>query len=303
MAVGRVSSYVMQQITLKNAAGVQSTLADLQTQLSSGMKSQTFAGLGSQSEQFLALENKLARTKVFDENNKVAESRLNTTATAIDQIITTATDAKNLVLLRRNQSSAASLPFAQQIESYYKTIAGQLNTNSEGRYLFSGSQTDTPPLDVSKFPELDAQNKLKPGFYKGSQQNILTKVDESIDMTLNVRADAPGFQKILQGLALAKQGDASKNDAELAQAYDLINAGVKEVTDSQAAVNANKVILKEIGDRLTSMQLYWKSLKEEIGNTDMLAATTLVSINQGVLQASFSAFSKINNLKLSDFLR
>lgn len=303
MTVGRISTLALQETTLKYASLSQSTLADLQTQLSSGSKSQNFAGIAGQTEQFLDLEGKIQKSQLYRDNNKVLSSRLNSTDNALGQIITTSTDIKNLILLRRNQTVGVSLQFPQQLEGYYNTLANQLNTNSEGRYLFSGSKTDTRPLDGAKFPTLKADGSLDQTYYQGSKQNIVTKVDDGVDLTLNVRADAPGFQKIMQGLALAKQADESGSDADLARAYELVSQGVTAVTDIQALVNANKVSLNQLDERQSSLKLYWQGLKEDIGNTDFISVSTQVSVNQGILQASFSAFAKINALKLSDFLR
>jgi len=42
---------------------------------------------------------------------------------------------------------------------------------------------------------------------------------------------------------------------------------------------------------------------EEIGNADILGASTQISINQGILQASFRSFSILSQLRLSDFLK
>ncbi len=303
MSIGRISTYGMQQITLKNASQLQANLADLQTQLSSGMKSQDFTGIASQTEQFLSLENRIARTKLHQDNNKLAESRLNSTSNALEQLITTGTDLKNLVLLRRNQAAASSLAFGQQLQNYYSTIATQLNTNAEGRYLFAGAKTDTQPVSVTELPSLNTDGTLDTTYYQGGTQNIVTRVDEAVDLTLNVRADAPAFQKLMEGIALAKRADIENNDADLARAYDLIDQAVRGVTDLQSSVNANKVALNQLEERQTTLTLYWTGLKEEIGNADLVAASTQVAINQGILQASFQAFARINSLKLSDFLR
>src|SRR4029078_3466110 len=119
----------------------------------------------------------------------------------------------------------------------------------------------------------------------------------------NVRADSPGFQKIFSGLATAKQGDATGSDALLEQAYNLVQSGLNDIIAVQATVNVNKVSLDQISTRQQSLQLYWKGIKEEIGNTDLVGASTQVAIDQSILQASFQAFSKITSLQLSNFLR
>ena len=61
--------------------------------------------------------------------------------------------------------------------------------------------------------------------------------------------------------------------------------------------------MTNINTRHGSFKLYFLGVKEEIGNADLVSVSTQVAINQGILQASFQAFAKINSLKLADFLR
>jgi flagellar hook-associated protein 3 FlgL len=303
VGVGRVSTYALHQSTLRDTSRLISELSDAQTQLSSGYRSQNFAGIASQSEQFLMLEAKISRSDMYMESNALALSRINTTSTVLDQVITSATDLKNLVLLRRNNSIGTSLAFGDQLENYWKTITSQLNTSSEGRYLFGGTRTDVPPVNGSVFPSLAQSGVPDQGYYNGGSQDVTLRADDNVEIAYNVRANAPGFQKIYAGMAMAKQGHENNNDDALAQAYTLMNDGVKEINDQLATVNANKVTIDRINVRHESLKLYWKGSKEEIANADIVSLSTQVAVNQGILQAAFQSFAKINSLKLSDFLR
>lgn len=303
-SIGRISTYAMQQFTLRNAAQVQDELFNLQTQLSSGYRAQDFAGLGGGgTEQYLQLEGRVSKIQVYLDSNKLVETRLSATNTAVDQVISTATDVKNLILLRRNDSIGNSLAFSEQLENYWKTICSQLNVNSEGRYIFSGTRTDTPPVDTSSFPALESPPTPDDGYYRGSSEDTTARLDDNVEITYNVRANDSGFQKVFAGLAMAKRGDDTKNPDDLKTAYDLVEEGVKDIIGVQATVNANKVLLGQINEQHQGLQLYWKGIKEDIANTDIVSASTQVALNQGILQASFQTFAKINSLRLTDFLR
>ncbi len=67
-------------------------------------------------------------------------------------------------------------------------------------------------------------------------------------------------------------------------------------------VNSNKVALSNTNTNLQTFQLYWKGVQENIGNTDLVSVSTQVAVDQGILQAAFQAFAKINSLHLSNFL-
>lgn len=303
MAVGRISTFALHQSTLRDASKVQVNIADLQGQLSSGYKSQDFAGLGgSSSEQFLLLEGKIAKTDTYLNNNKVVQTRINTTDNILSQVIETATGLKSIISQRRNAASNSEA-FPEMLRGIWQSLTSQLNTSLEGRYLFGGTRTDFPPVNESSFPALEVDGVPDDGYYNGSKENVTLRADDSTEITYNIRADNEGIQKIFAGLAMAQKGHDNKSDEDFVKAYDLVAQGLDGVIAAQSIVNQNKVAIDSVNSRHESFKLYFLGVKEEIGNADLVSVSTQVAINQGILQAAFQAFAKINSLKLSDFLR
>lgn len=302
--VGKISSYSLQQSLLRDTTRTQQDIAALQKQLSSGLKSDTFSGLGTNVEQFTDLESRLSRGQGYIDGTNLIAGRLDITDNAIGSIIETATDLKNLIALRRNSAIGDSLAFQTQIEGKWQQLVSQMNISVEGRYLFSGTATNIPAVDATNFPVLEVDGVADTSYYLGSDDDITTRIDDNVDITYNVRANDPAFQKIFAGLAMARKfGTHAGDNAEMQQAYDFVAQGVDAMIGVRAVVNANKVNVLNTADRLQSQQLYWKGLKEGISNADIVALSTEVAINQGILQAAFQAFARISSLKLSDFLR
>ena len=77
----RIGSLAIVESTLRDVAQSQTTLADLQTQISSGYKSQTFQGLNGTVEQFTQVTSELNRATQFNTNNTLNLSKLNTADT------------------------------------------------------------------------------------------------------------------------------------------------------------------------------------------------------------------------------
>ena len=101
MTVGRISTYALHQSTLRDSFKVQEELANQQTQIASGQKSQDFQGLGGRdTEQFLSLENKIARTNTFVDNNKLVATRVNATDVVLGQVTETAMAIQNAISMR-----------------------------------------------------------------------------------------------------------------------------------------------------------------------------------------------------------
>lgn len=303
MTIGRISTYAIFQNTLRDLGDRQLDLFELQNQISSGKKSENFAGIAGQTEQFIDLEEKISRADLYLQNNKLARSRLEITDIALDQVIDTANSLKTLILSRRNGTQGSNNTFSEQLRNEWQALVAQLNTQSEGRYLFAGAATDTRPVNPNTFPLPDDLGVPDANYYQGSNKDITLRAQDNVSFEYNVRADASGFQKIFAGLANASRGDKDNSDGDLARAFDFIEEGLQEVITLQANVNANKVAIDELNDEHESFRIYWIGIKEEIIGTDLLSASTQVAINEGILQASFQAFSRINSLKLADFLR
>lgn len=302
MAISNVSTYQVFQQTLGDVTKVSSDLAQQQGQLSSGNKSRDFAGIANQSQQYLALSASIQQSEQYLNDNQVAISRLDATSSVLSQLVNVATDLNNLISARRTGVQVNSA-FQLQIQEKWQIMVGQLNTNSAGRYLFSGSAVDQPAVDNVNFPTLTVPGVPDNGYYTGSNQDITLRADNNIVLNYNVRADDPGIQKIFAGLAMAKQANDANSDDLFQQAYNLIQDGIQGVISTKATVDSNKVAVTNINKNHENFKLYWQGLQESIGNTDIVAVSTQVAVNQGVLQAAFQAFAKINSLRLSDFLR
>lgn len=304
MVITRISTYNLHQTTLRDASSVQNELFKLQAQISSGYKTSTFSGLAGQVEPFTALDNKIKRTDMFQQNNQVTIARVETMSKSLDQVVESVTGFKNLLVLRRNESISGSLGFESQLEATWQALAGQMNISLEGRYLFGGTRTDVPPVDNVNFPTLFNSDGIpEDGYYQGSAENTSYRVQDDYDVVQTVRADHPGVQKIFAALAIARDAHAANDDALLTQAFDLAQEGLDGVIDMQVSLNSTKINIEAAADRQDSLRVYWQGVKESLINTDLVSASTQVAINQGLLQASFQAFARINSLQLSDFLR
>lgn len=303
MAIQRVSTYAQHQNVLGNASRAQVDLAELQRQVSSGVRADTYEGLGGQVEQFSDLEQKIGKASRYKENNALVISRLTSTSTALEQILDTANSFKNVIVQRRSATTSQAIAFQQGVEAAWKAIAGQLNTSMQGRFLFSGTRTDAQPVDDTRFPTLAEPGIPDDTYYLGSREDISVRAQDNFELAYNVRADDPAFQKIAAALSIAKEADLANDDEKLSQAFDLMQEGIQGLVTLQAQTSTHKVTLQQINERHDSLRLYWQGVREEILNTDVLGATTQVAVNQGILQASFQVFARISALRLSDFLR
>lgn len=302
MSVDTISTYAVFQSTIGDVSKLMTNLATAQQQISSGQKSNDFTGLSDQAQQYLSIDNILSKTNQYLHDNQIVEARVATTVTALDQIITTVTGLQSLISQRRS-GAGNNAAFLTQVQGIWDQLAGQMNTTVSNQYIFSGTKTDVATVDPAAFPETLQPGVPDDSYYQGSRHDLTARPQDGTIVTYNVRGDEAGFQKLIAGIAMAKTADASNYDPDFKKSYDLVQAGLQDIVNAQARMNAIKVQYTSIDSNLNNIKLYWKGIQEAIGNTDMVTVSTQVAVNQGILQASFQAFAKITSLRLSDYLR
>ena len=148
MTVSGVSSNIAPLI--QSALDINKQLADLQRQLGSGQKADTYAGLGSQSGIAVALNAQLSAIKSFDDTMANAGTSISIQQAVLQQI------AK---LGNTVQSSTTQASFAidgtgqttsqKTAQSQLDQILSLLNTQGGNGYLFSGSGLNQPSVDTA----------------------------------------------------------------------------------------------------------------------------------------------------------
>lgn len=299
MGVTRVGNIALYNNTLTDITSTQKRLAELQEQISSGIKSHTFAGLNGQVEQYTLLEAKLRLTTSQIEGNQLNISRINTADQAMAQAIEIADKMEDLIVQARNATIGTTVDMPAIMKDYLKDLQQALNINFEGRYLFGGTSTATAPVE-NIFAGPAGTNA---GYYTGAEHDIVYRRDERTEYNFPIRADDPSFQKIIAAAKLAIDGFTANSSDVMGAALDLMQDGQRDLNVARARVNSTAISLEDTNEQLGSLKLYWKGVTEEVGKTDLLAASTEVANHEAVLQAAFAVFARLSQLRLTDYLR
>lgn len=299
MAVQRISNVSLFNSTMRNITSTQFSLFTLQEQISSGIKAKDFKGLNGQVEQFVGLEAQTRRLDLYKMNNAVLESRLTTANTSMTTIIEVADQIEDLMVQMRSVVTSEQSNFVLQIQNKMKTIADALNVQAEGRYLFGGTATDKMPVPNS-ITTNHTPGIPDTGYYAGSAESVMHRIDDNIEMDFPVRADDIAFQRLFAAVDLALKSPDS--DDTMRRAIDMIQLAQSDMNTAQARVSSALVNLEQVSARQDTTKQYIRGLTEQVSKTDIVAATTKAANDQAVLQASYQVFARLIQLKLSDYL-
>lgn len=127
-------------------------LADLQRQLGTGKKSETYGGLGADRGFSLAFRSSLSQIDAWQQNIAVVSTRISIIETSLTGMHNTASSVKTA--LQPNDFTLSSGRTYGQISAAdgLNAVVSMLNANDGSRYVFGGRKTATPPvLDPIRF--------------------------------------------------------------------------------------------------------------------------------------------------------
>src|SRR3569833_598632 len=143
--IGGSSSLSMQAITQ-----MRSQLDDLQRQLGSGKKSDTFAGLGRDRGLTVGLRSHLSAISGYQDAISQAGVRLDLMQTALTQFDSLSQQTKSMILQSQNSLGGTSQTQDQtNAKGTLDSLIGMLNTSADGRYLFSGRTVAQAPVETT----------------------------------------------------------------------------------------------------------------------------------------------------------
>ncbi len=127
-----------------------SQLDDLLVQLSTGKKSQDYAGLGDGAATSLAMRAKISALDSYTANNATVKTRVGLMSKTVERLDDIAAEYKTLDPNEYMLTSGSMTIAQNQAAIDLKEAIAALNVDVNGRYLFSGRATDTKPVISSE---------------------------------------------------------------------------------------------------------------------------------------------------------
>jgi flagellar hook-associated protein 3 FlgL len=225
-----LSTRAMNTLLSSRMGGLAAQIQQLEQQVASGQKADTFAGLGTQATIDIALHNEAKTIATYQTSNQLLIARTK----AMDQAMTAMHDAAESV---KNQAYALTNTETQRTalidaaKTAFNTVVNSLQVSVGGRALFAGTATDTSPLQASSTilaslgtslagtpitpPATTADAPTVEGvvqsffatpsnLYQASspmQPIQPAAIDKALTVDYGITGDNPAFQDILQGLA------------------------------------------------------------------------------------------------------
>lgn len=135
--------------TLQSIVDMRNQLNDLQRQLGTGKKSDSYAGLGLDRGLTVGLRSQLSFLASYQQTISLVGVRLNLMQTALSQFDSVAHQSKSAILQSQyTLHGGTQTPDQINAKGTLDSLVGMLNTQVDGRYLFSGRAVDQAPVET-----------------------------------------------------------------------------------------------------------------------------------------------------------
>ncbi|MCA3269911.1 MAG: hypothetical protein LW855_00170 [Alphaproteobacteria bacterium] len=279
---------------------IQSRAFDLQTQISSGKKAQNYSGISDQAGRLVRLESNSSQIDRYKKVISQTSVRMSTMETQMNSMLDNAIKLKSTLVSALNNGNANFMALGQQADQLLTQTASVLNSTDGENYLFGGSRTNTPPVDLSELTTAATATTPDTAYYQGDDKVLFSQIDKNFQLDWGIKANDPAFEQYIRGMRLIKQ--TPTNPTNLRNAMDLIDAAISGLNGLITVNGAKSDILNSVETQHTNNNLL---LTETIGNiedTDILQATSKLSIEETLLQAAFSTIARISRISLAQYL-
>ncbi|MBT3787891.1 MAG: hypothetical protein HN725_13690 [Alphaproteobacteria bacterium] len=317
----RVSSLGQTNFLLQDVLRVQKDLFNHQKQTTTGMKSDTYTGIARDVGTLSGAKAILSRSEQFMSSNIEVERRLTIYDATMESLRDVAQEMRDNVLAAVNTDSGIAI--RSQLDNLFDTSVNLLNTRDNGRYIYSGTRTDTPPVKTSTSTALSAitadVSTTPANVFANNSLKQQTQVDDNLNMTYGTLGEDIGkdmmesmrrmfrFDNGTENFGFGTGGPFS-NPLTTDQANFLkgelqrLNNTIDTIDKFHAKNGVNQMAIEDIQERHQQDIGFMKVFISDIEEVDIGEAITKMQQDQVALEASYRVLSQVSKATLLDFI-
>jgi flagellar hook-associated protein 3 FlgL len=288
---------MMNQTLLYDLRNVTTQLSTSEQQLSSGYKLNQPSDDPYGASQALKLRADLASNQQYQSNVQDANSWQNVADIALGDIGDSIQRARDLVLQGANDTNAATdrQAIVTELNQLIDSIKTDANTQYAGRYIFSGTKTNSQPYQLGTN---DA--------YSGNTAMITREIGVGVQVAINqpgstvIGDDSSGLLTTLRGIVTDLQ--SGNTNALSTTDLNALDSANDQLLNARAQVGALSDRLTTATNRLQSTEQSTTQLLSNVQDADMTQVMINFSTQQAAYQAALRAGAQIIQPSLMDFL-
>lgn len=305
----RIASSVQHQSLLAELNRANAQLFQTQQQISSGKVATTYKEIASETGVLLSAKRVEVRTEHFQVTNTELLSRIDLQDVQLGQLSDIADNLRQVVLDAVALEAGPTL--IEEINAAFESALGVVNAQQDGKYIFGGTRTDTPPINISSLSDLVAAANVSEIFDNNSLKPQI-EIDEGQMIQPNFAADeiATEIFGVIKRLAEFNAGGSGPFTPDLSQAQKsyleselgALTQMTQNMHQHQARNGLFHQQISKAQDRHEQSLITVKQFISDIEDADLAAAITRLNQDQVATQAAAQVLSQLRSVTLLEFL-
>ncbi len=305
----RIATFSAASVALEGLRNAQNALAQANQQVSTGKKAASIVELGEQTAAAAAARNAQAKAAARVDLAAMVESRLNMQENALEGIEGAATDFR--LAMSEAIGSNSGVALQDRVARAFERMRSGLMIELDGRYLFSGTTDDTPPVNVSSLAALAAVPAVADAFDDGArapsvevEEGVVTTVGQLASSFSSALMDAfRQFQVYVQANGSFGQKLTDAQTTFLTGLVQTVTTATAPIHNAQGINGQANQAIKSSRERLEATEGALQKLVDDVETADIAEAMSRLQAAQVQYQASAQTFAQLSRLSLLDFLR
>lgn len=317
--MNRVSTLSENQFLVNTLMNNQQQMQEAQQQVTTGHKSQDYKGIADQAEALIGSQSVASRTQQYISGNNQLNLTLQTYDATTRGLASNAQAIKDAVMRAISTNSSSGL--IDSVTNLLSQSLGQLNTQLNGQYIYGGTRTDTPPVNITTPAQLVAMGQPPSAAFSNNQLKPQAQVNDNVTITYGQLANQVG-QPLLQSIQRILQynngtlagpsppGPGTPFSDPMTQAQkDFLTGELSSLSATVSGLNAaatqNGVLqqqLDNVQQQNQSQLTTVNSFISDVQDADAAQAITKLNQDQLALQASYHVVAQLGKLSLANFL-
>ena len=322
--IGRVTSALTNSNLVFSMQKSYSNYAKLTTQLSSGKKINSMLDDPTQSVNLVNSKRELTRIDTWNNNIKSLKNEIGQATDTLDLLIESGQRAKDLATSAANNvyNNGSLKAVKDELEQIIGSVVSNANTKYDGKYIFSGTNTQTQPYSIEYAVDNNGNktDEIVGIKYNGTDKNGDWKRSLEIADGVFQQGNVLGIEALGEYSNGSSEGimgclmefkntvsDILENKAgvdysDISKLLDKFTTSIDRVAQSSSKLGgiSNKLDMAQNSLENNSMNL--KDKISGIEDLDLTQAVTDWYSSQSAYQASMKVFTAFNSMSLLNYM-
>lgn len=307
----RVSNLASNKLVQATILRTQDRILDRQLQISTLQKSQDYAGIADETNRLVTMEASRRKVEQYITEGSNVKLRMDTMLNSIDSLKKTLGDVEGMI---RDVLDDGALDAGVDKDEFsavkISEIEDFLNVKVAGRFLFSGSLSETKPVETGDMTaplvyDGSYNTTAEPSFYyQGDETKLKARLNEGLEVQYGVTADEPAFEKLIRAVRILRSTDLT--DANIKQKMQEAANLCTEAKSGMEAIELNVgTKMEQLGrteGTLKTSKAFMDGVVSDLESANTTTAVAELTQDQTMLEASYNVLVRLSQLTLTKYL-